>query len=155
MRWRKGINACATRRVEAAPSPPVAPLVHHHKAVGVCAPEHKGQAVLVLPGVKFFTVAGAVFGFCAGNSVDNTKDIFAVAKQGLHRVRVFLFLYPTPPEKRGCTRSWKGAKRTPDDQRYIPEQMVSLLAIKPAGKEKEGWRIFSFMAFVFSSRHYI
>lgn len=31
--------------------------------------------MLVLAGVKFFTVAGAVFGVCAGNSVDNIRII--------------------------------------------------------------------------------
>lgn len=28
---------------------------------------------LALAGVKFFTVAGAVFGFCTGNGVDNSR----------------------------------------------------------------------------------
>lgn len=89
--------------------------------LAVSAPEHRGWAGLLLAGVKFITAAGAVFGFCAGNRVDNA-GIFLLLINRAYKESGSFCSSPQPTRKE--QKELEGAKMTPNDQRDIPDAVM-------------------------------
>lgn len=53
---------------------------------------------------------GTVVWICAGNSVDNVRDVFITDEQCSHSIKAVTALLLTPPHQRGGTRSWEEAQ---------------------------------------------